>query len=141
MISAVIPSLIFHWQVKRWSHWIRQKFGEKEKNQMLKEYKDTNQIAKVFGLAGLFTVFLYYRGQWTNGNDWRGIGIAFGLMAFLPVAYIVAANIRHGTERVKEAMVAFVIDQRTPPRVLFLFIGICFITGVICAISLLLQPP
>jgi hypothetical protein len=68
------------------------------------------------------------------------MGIAFGLMASLPVGYIVAGNVMHGTESVKEALVAFVIDQRTPPKVLFVFIGICFITGVICAVSLLLQP-
>jgi hypothetical protein len=62
-------------------------------------------------------------------------------MAFLPVAYVVAANITHGTEKVKEALVAFVIAQRTPPKVLFGLIGVCFITGVACAISVLLQPP
>ncbi len=139
-ISAVIASLIFSWQVKRWSHRIPSKFGGKEKNQLLKEYKSTNRISKVFGLAGISFVFLYYKGQWTT-DDWRGLGIALGLACFLPVAYVVAANMMHGTERVKEALVAFVIDQRTPPKVLFVFIGICCITGVICAISVLLQPP
>jgi hypothetical protein len=143
LISAIIASLIFHWQVKRWSHRTPSKFGQKEKNHLLKEYKNTNRIAKVFGLAGLSTAFLFYKGHWMAVSlaDWRGMGIAFGLMAFLPVAYIVAANVMHVTERVKEALVAFVIDQKTPPKVLFVIIGIFFITGLICAISLLLQPP
>jgi hypothetical protein len=141
LISAIIASSIFHWQIKRWSHRIPSKFGQKEKNQLLEEYKNTNRIAKVFGLAGLFTIFIYYKGHSTTRSDWRGLGIGFGLACFLPVAYIIAANIMHGTERVKEALVAFVIDQKTPPKLLFTFIGICFITGVICAISLLLQPP
>ena len=140
VISAIIVSLIFNWQVKHWSRWIPSKFGKKEKLQLLSEYKKTNRIAKVFGLVGFFTGLLYYKGHWMSGGDWRGMGIAFGLMASLPVGYIVAANVMHGTESVKEALVAFVIDQRTPPKLLFLFIGICFITGVICAISLLLQP-
>jgi len=60
-------------------------------------------------------------------------------MAFLPIAYIVAANIMHGTEKVKEALVAFVIDQKTPPKALFVFIGLCFVLGVVSAISLLLR--
>jgi hypothetical protein len=141
LISVIIASSIFHWQVKRWSHRLPSNFGKKEKTQLLKEYKNTNRIAKVFELAGISTVFIYYKGNSTTGSDWRGIGIAIGLMAFLPVAYIVAANVRHGTERVKEALVAFVIDQKTPPKMVFVFIGICFITGVICAISLLFQPP
>lgn len=141
VISALIASLIFNWQVKRWSHRIPLKFGDKGKDQLLKEYKNTNRIAKVFALAGLFTAFIYYRGYSTTGSDWRGLGIAFGLMAFLPVAYVVATSIIRGTEAVKEALVAFIIDQKTPPRLLFVFIGICFITGVVCTISVLLQPP
>ena len=114
-------------------------FGGKEKEQLLREYKTINRIAKLFGLAGLFTAFIYYRGHATTGSDWRGLGIAFGLAAFLPVAYVIAANSLHGTQRVKEALVAFVIDQRTPPKLLFVVIGTCFITGLICAISVLLQ--
>ena len=118
------------------------KCGPKGKDQLLKEYKNTNRIAKTFGLLGISTMLLCYRqNHWMTGRDWRGIGLALGLMAFLPAAYIVAANARHGTERVKEALVAFVIDQKTPPKVLFVFIGICFVLGVTCAISLLLQPP
>ena len=142
VISAVFASLIFNWQVKHWSRWIPTKVGEKGKNQLLAEYKKTNRIARVFGLVGISTMLLYYRKQHEmTGSDWRGIGIAIGLMAILPVAYVVAANVMHGTERVKEAMVAFVIYERTPPKVLFVFIGVCFITGVVCAISLMLQPP
>jgi hypothetical protein len=142
VISAIIASLIFNWQVKRWSHRIPTNFGVKKKDQLLKEYKNTNRIAKIFGVVGLFTMLLYYRkNHEMTGSDWRGIGIAIGLMAFLPVAYIVVSNVMHGPEKMKEALVAFVIDQRTPPKVLFVLIGICLITGVICAISVLLQPP
>ena len=128
--SATIASLIFNWQVRRWSHRIPKKFGRKEKNQLLKEYKSTNQIAKAFGLVGLFFPLLYYKGQQTTGKDWRGLGIALGLMCFLPVAFVVAANAMRGSEKVKEALVAFVISERTPPKVLFTFIGVGFIVSV-----------
>jgi hypothetical protein len=138
--SAIIASLIFNGQVRRWFHRIPTKFHAKEKDQLLKEYKNTNRIAKVFGLAGLYFAFLYYKGQQTTGKDWRGSGIALGLMCFLPVAYVVAANVTRGSERVKEALVAFVISERTPPKVLFTFIGVGFIIGVICAVSWLIQP-
>jgi hypothetical protein len=142
VISAIVASLIFNWQVKRWSRWIPSSCGKKERNQLLKEYKTTNRIAKIFGLSGLFSALLYYKDQqWMTGADWRGIGIAFGLMASLPVAYVIAAGVLSDTKSVKEALVAYVIDQRTPPKVLFVLIGIGFITGVICAISVLLQPP
>jgi hypothetical protein len=73
--SAIVASLIFHWQVKRWSHRMPSNFGKKEKTQLLKEYKNTNRIAKVFGLAGFSTMFIYYKGHSTTGSDWRGIGL------------------------------------------------------------------
>ena len=90
-------------------------------------------------MVGLLTGSLYYRkNHWMTGSDWRGIGIAMGLMTFLPVAYIVAANIRYGTDRVKEALIAYVIRNRAPTKVFIIFVGIFFIIGVICAISVLL---
>jgi hypothetical protein len=141
VVSAILASLIFNWQAKRWSRWVPLKCGKKDKDQLLKEYKNTNRIAKIIGAAGLFGGLLYYRGHWTTGADWRGMGIAFGLMAFLPVCYIAAAGCISDGKSVREAMVAFVIDQRTPPKVLFVLIGICFITGLICAISVLIEPP
>jgi hypothetical protein len=81
----------------------------------------------------------FYINHWISDYDWRGLGIGVGLACFLPVAYIVASNIVYGIEKVKEAMVAFVIDQKTPPKVLFIFMGICFVGGVVSAVSLMLQ--
>ena len=143
LFSAVIASLIFNWQVKRWSRHIPSKFGKKGAAQLLKEYRNTNRIAKTLSLLGLSTAFLFYRHHETAVKlaDWRGFGVALGLMAFLPLAYIVVANSLRGTERVKEALVAYVNDQRTPPKVLFVIMGVCLVTGAICAVSLLLQPP
>lgn len=75
VISAIIASFVFNWQVKRWSHRLPAKFGKKGRDQLLKEYKNTNRIAKLFGLAGIFTMLLYYQNQHEiTGDDWRGIG-------------------------------------------------------------------
>jgi drug/metabolite transporter (DMT)-like permease len=139
--SAIVGSLVFHWQVRRWSHLIPTNAGKKDTKHLLAEYKNTNRIAKAFSLAGIFVGILFYSTHWLSDYDWRGLGVGVGLACFLPVAYIVAANVMRGTEKLKEAMIAFVIDQKAPPKVLFIFIGICSIAGVVCAISLLFQPP
>jgi hypothetical protein len=140
ILSAIIASLVFHWQVKHWSRWIPTKVGEKGKKQLLEEYKSTIRIAKTLSIAGFLIGCLFYATGWMGAYDWRGLGVGAGLASFLPVSYIVAANIMHGTERIKEAMVAFVIDQKTPPKVLFIFMGLCFVGGVVSAVSLLLRP-
>ena len=139
LILGIIACSIYNWQIKRWSRWIPTGFGEKGKAQLLEEYQTTHRIANVLAMVGLLTGSLYYRkNHWMTGSDWRGIGIAMGLMTFLPVAYIVAANIRYGTDRVKEALIAYVIRNRAPTKVFIIFVGIFFIIGVICAISVLL---
>jgi hypothetical protein len=140
ILSAIIASLVFRWQVKHWTRWIPTKVGEKGKKQLIEENKNANRIAKAFGLLGISAGSLFYINHWISDYDWRGLGIGAGLMAFLPIAYILMANIMHGTERIKEAMVAFVIDQKTPTKVLFFFMGLCFVGGVVSAVSLLRKP-
>jgi len=140
ILSAIIAALVFHWQVKHWSHWIPTKIGEKGKKQLLEEYRSTIRIAKALSIAGFLMGCLFYATDQMGNHDWRGLGIGLGLASFLPVAYIVVTNIRHGTEKIKEAMVAFVIDQKTPPKVLFIFMGLCFIGGVASVVSLVLRP-
>ena len=142
LILGIIACSIYNWQIKRWSRWIPTGFGEKGKAQLLEEYQTTHRIANVLAMVGLLTGSLYYRkNHWMTGSDWRGIGIAMGLMTFLPVAYIVAVSVSYGSEKVKEALVAYVIRNRMPTKVFIVFVGIFFITGAICAISVLLQTP
>jgi hypothetical protein len=140
ILSAIIAGLIFQWQIKHWSRWIPAKVGEKGKKQLLEEYKITIQRATMLSIAGFLIGCLFYVTDWLADHDWRGLGVGLGLASFLPVFYIVAVTIMHGGEKVKEAMVAFVIDQKTPPKVLFIFMGLCFIVGVASVVSLLLRP-
>ena len=93
-------------------------------------------MAKTLSIAGCLIGCLFYATGRMHDNDWRGLGIGAGLASLLPVCYIVAANMMHGTERIKEAMVAFVIDQKTPAKVLFVFMGLCFVAGVVSVVSL-----
>jgi ABC-type transport system involved in cytochrome c biogenesis permease subunit len=140
ILSAIIASLVFRWQVKHWSRWIPTKVGEKGKKQLLEEYKSTIRIAKALSIVGFLIGCLFYASGWLGKYDWRGLGVGGGLASFLPVSYIISANIMHGTERIKEAMVAFVIDQKAPAKVLFVFMGLCFVGGVVSAVSLLHNP-
>jgi hypothetical protein len=73
--------------------------------------------------------------------DWRGLGVGLGLASFLPILYIIVKNITQGNEKMKEAIVAFVIDQKTPTKVLFAFMGVCLAGGVVSVVSLLLHKP
>jgi hypothetical protein len=137
IISALIASIVFHWQAKRWSTWIPTKVWKKGRELLLEENKSTLRIAKVLSVVGLCTGCLFYAG-WISKYDWRGLGLGFGLACFLPITYIVLANVKSGAERIKEAMVALAIADKTPTKVFFALSGLCLIGGVASAVSLLL---
>lgn len=140
VLSALIASLLFHWQVKHWSRWIPANVGKKGKKQLLKENRSTLQIARAISIGGFLGGVIFYATGLMGDHDWRGLGIGLGLMVFLPVSYILAANVTRGSEKIKEAIVAYIIVQKTPPVVLFILSGLCFVGGVVSAVSLLLHP-
>ncbi|HEX3797632.1 MAG TPA: hypothetical protein VH413_02930 [Verrucomicrobiae bacterium] len=140
IFSAMVASLIFRWQVKRWAPSIPKKVGKKRKKQLLEENKNALRVAKTLSLAGFLVGYFLYALGWMGDHDWRGLGIGAGLAALLPVSYLAAANAKHGTQRIGEAMVALAIDQKTPAKVLFVLIGLCLIGGVASAIGLVLWP-
>jgi hypothetical protein len=137
ILSAIVASVVFRWQVQRWSHWVPTKVGEKGKKQLLQENKDTIRIAKALSFFGFCVgCFFYVTGRMSK-YDWRGLGVGGGLACFLPILYIIVKNITQGNEKMKEAFVAFVIDQKTPTKVLFAFMGVCLVGGVVSVVSLL----
>ena len=138
--SAIVASLLFRWQVKKWDRWVPMKFGGKGRAELLAEHKTTLRVAKVLSCVGICIGLLCYMSGWLNHYDWRGLGLGVGLMSILLIGYIVAANVMRGPRAMKEILVTFVISERTPPGLLIGVMLLCFVGGLVSAISLLLRP-
>jgi hypothetical protein len=82
-------------------------------------------------------VLPYFTG-WLGKYDWRGLGIAFGLACFLPLAYFVVTNAKSGDDAVRESLIAYAMWQKAPPRLLFSLMGLACVAGVVSAASLLI---
>jgi hypothetical protein len=140
LASAFVAGLIFKWQIKKWSRWIPTKVGQKGREQLLHEHKATIRTSKFLTLGGFCVILLLYKRQWFSEHDLRGLGLALGLMGISPIACIVIGNRTHGSEAIKEGLVAFAISESTPTRVLFAFMALCITVGAVSLVSLLLRP-
>ena len=113
-------------------------FGAKDRQQLLEQYGSSIRVAHWLTVLGFCAGGLPYFTGWLGDHDWRGLGVAFGLACFLPLAYFVAANAGRGYEAVRESLIAYAMWQKTPPRLLFTVMGLGCLAGVVSAASLLI---
>ena len=110
IFSAIIASVVWHWQAKRWSRWIPQKIGEKAREELLREQKTALRVARALMIAGFVIGAALCAGK-LGSDDWRILGIAFGVMPVLPIAYLSLANIKRGQSGIKDVTGHFKTSQ------------------------------
>ena len=137
IFSAIVGTGISWWLKTKWAGWVPVHFGAKDRQQLLEQYGSNIRVAHWLAVLGFCAGGLPYFTGWLGDHDWRGLGLAFGLACFLPLAYFVAANAGRGYEAVRESLIAYAMWQKTPPRLLFTVMGLGCIAGVVSAASLL----
>jgi hypothetical protein len=137
--SGIAGAFIASWLATKWSRWIPLKVGTKGRVELLKKHKTTIRIAKVLAFVGGCSGLLCYYNGWMSDQDWRGLGVGFGLMSFLPLGYIVAANAMRGTEAIKECMVTYAISQKTPTGLLIALMALFLVAGLVSVVSLFFE--
>jgi hypothetical protein len=138
MVCGFCGCVIGSWLKKKWSRWVPERVGVKGRARLLREHSRTILIAHSLSLAGVLVGLLCYKSGWLSNHDWRGLGLMFGTVSVLPVAYIAAANAKRGPEAVKEVFVTIAISEGTPVRLYFGIMATFFVAGVASAVSLLL---
>jgi hypothetical protein len=136
-ISALVASLVFGWQAKKWARWVPQRVGKKGRDRLLQENKTVIQLAKALTVAGTGMLLLGIKLGWLGDNDWHVVGLFLGLLGILPLMTLLASGLGRGKEAFQEAMVAFAISERTPPGVLIGFMAVFGVIGLVSVISLL----
>jgi hypothetical protein len=138
ILSAIVGTAIAWWLKTKWARWMPVHLGTKDKEHLLKQYGRSIKVAHRLTVLGFCCgAFPYFTG-WMNKYDWRGLGLAFGLSCFLPLAYFVATNAKKGDNAIRESLIAYAMWQKTPPRLLFSLMGLACVAGVVSAAFLLL---
>jgi hypothetical protein len=136
ILSGIIGAVIAGWLVTKWARWVPVKVGAKARERLLKEYRVTIRVANALAVAGLCIGLVCYWSGWLSKHDWRGLGLGAGLMSFLPIGFMVAANAPRGREAIKECLVTYAISQKTPTGLLFVLMVLMIIAGIVSAVSL-----
>ena len=123
IFSAIVGTGISWWLKTKWAGWVPVHFRAKDRQQLLEQYGSSIRVAHRLTVLGFCAGGLPYFTGWLGDHDWRGLGVAFGLACFLPLAYFVAANAGRGYEAVRESLIAYAVWQKTPPRLLFTVMG------------------
>ncbi len=136
VLSAIAGTAIAWWLKTRWAKWVPVHFGGKDRRELLEQHSSSIRVAHWLTVLGFLAGALPYLTGSLSKYDWRGLGVAVGLGCFLPMAYFAAANARGGVEAIKEALIAYAIWQKTPPRLLFPVMALLFLAGVLSAVAL-----
>jgi hypothetical protein len=89
-------------------------------------------VANGLFLASLLGAIFLYQPGYFERNDWRPLGLGFGVATTAPLLWLCAYAFLTG-RRVKDVYVAYAMSERTPPVVLY---GI-MCAGVICLFAAL----
>jgi hypothetical protein len=132
ILSGLLGAVIAIWLGRAWSRWVPLECARKSATSLKKENRTGIIVANGFFLAGLFGAILLYQSGYFERNDWRPLGLGFGIASTAPLLWLCAYALLTG-RRVKEIYVAYSISEQTPPFVLY---GIMS-AGVICLFAAL----
>jgi hypothetical protein len=128
VLSGLIGGVITIWLLKKLASSVPETCGLKTADELTRENKPKILACNILFFATIAIGVALYRFGYFDRNDWRGLLLIFGLATVAPMLFLVLSAIGGGSQRVKEAFVAYAIAQRVPPAVLY---G-CLTLGAVC---------
>jgi len=141
IVSGILGATGAEWLTKKWRRWIPTGSGSKSKKSIMRENAGRLRVANWLCLIGILAGFLLYLTGYVSRYDWRGLGVAAGMSAGLPLLWMIGSSISGGMKSVRESLVAFSMSQKTPIPILFGLLILCVVGGMVSSVSLVLNPP
>lgn len=130
--SGLLGAAVAVWLGRSWSRWVPAECAKKSAATL----KNTNRIGIIVAnglfFAGLVVGFLLYQLGYFPRNDFRPVGLGFGISTAGPLLWL-CAYARLTGRGVEEVFVAYSISEQMPPVVLYGLMG----AGVICLFATL----
>jgi len=137
IISGLIGATIAGWLAVRWTKRLPHANNQSTQRKLAKNQKGVVRAANIGAGIGIATGLILYLGGFMDDRDWRGLGLAMGLMALLPMLVIIIANFKGGSRQVREGFAAYALAQKAPSAILFPLMGLMVCGGVWAAIALI----
>jgi len=137
IISGLIGAAIAGWFAVRWTKRLPHANNRSTQRKLTKNQKGVVRAANIGAGIGIATGLIFYFGGFMDDRDWRGLGLAMGLMALLPMLVIIIGNFTGGSRQIREGFAAYALAQKTPSAILFPLMGLMVCGGVWAAIELI----
>jgi hypothetical protein len=119
LISGLIGGVISIWLLRKVAKSVPEACGTKGADELVQENRHKILVSNVLFFASLVGGIALYHFGYFERNDWRGLLLVFGFATIAPVLFLFFSSIGGGSQRVKEAYVAYAIAQRVPLGVLY----------------------
>ena len=136
IISGLLGALTAIWLARLWARWIPATVGRKSRIELESAHGWKVRLANILCAAAIIGGVLVYQVGLFDRYDWRGLGLAFGLMAFLPLALFFFSSLRGGAQNIRECFVFYAISQQSPPAVLLCLLVAFTIIGFVALAAL-----
>ena len=130
IISGLFGATIAGWLAIKWAGRLPRSRNPAKQRELVDQQRTILLCANIGAGIGIGSGLLLYFGGVLARNDWRGLGVAAGLMALLPVVVIVAGNLRGGIQSIKNGFLAYAIAQKTPVFLLYFLMSLMVAGGI-----------
>jgi hypothetical protein len=141
VISGLIGATIAGWLAVKWAGRLPHAKSSSKQSSIVDKQRTILRCANIGAGLGIGAGLVLYFGGFLDRHDWRGLGLAAGLMALLPLVVIVVGNLRGGMDSIKNGLLAYAIAQKTPVVLLFPLMALMVAGGVLAAIAFLPKNP
>jgi hypothetical protein len=111
--------------------------SKKQLEDVKKDYGKRVEVANVFSLLGFGVGMCMYFSGVIPRNDWRGIGVSMGLIAFFPLFYFLFILKIRNVDALIAIIDAFAIIHTTPRFLMYLTLIFFFLAGAISVLFFL----
>jgi hypothetical protein len=122
ILSGLAGAIIASALVSFWTRRLPETFNAKPREVLLREQRPAVWSANALFLMGILLGLAMYQFGGFAQNDWRPLGIGFGLASVLPLGALTVIPLLSGRS-VAEAFVAFAWGQGTPLWVTYGIMG------------------
>ncbi len=118
VLSGIAGGAVAVWLGHRLSRWIPASLNGKTQERLLQEHRIAILVANVLAAAGFLGALSLYQWGGFARNDWRPIGLGFGLALTAPLIAVPAVSWIIGRS-VSEGLVSYAVSQRMPIAVIY----------------------
>jgi hypothetical protein len=137
ILSGIAGGGLAAWLLHKLRRWMPTRHNGRPINEVTDRQRWKVMLANAVAFVLMAAAIAVYALGLFARNDWRGLGLFFGLICVLPSLLLVLTSLREGPDVAREALLAYAVNQKMPFVLLYALWAGGTIVLVISVVSLL----